>query len=124
MWARIENRDGKSTAAEIIDFDPTDKFHSDLQWVEIPLGVDVKEGYIYDSGANTFSPPPSPPSSTVEIDILDAVPNRVFVKVYISKLNELRSKMNLLPITLQEFENAVKTELGLSSGSGTDTSTI
>lgn len=122
MWARVEDRDGKLIVAEIIDFDPADKFHPDLHWVEIPSGVNVGEGYIYDGGMNTFSPPPPPPPITVKIDMLDTAPNRVLAKVYINKVNELRIQMGLPAITMQEFEDAVKTELGLSSGSSTGSS--
>lgn len=52
MWARIEN--GK--VAEVIDFNPSNKFHKSLIWKE--CSPEVQEGWI-DSG-QSFKKPPGP----------------------------------------------------------------
>jgi hypothetical protein len=55
MWARIEN----NAVAEIVDFDPSGKFHPDLVWTAIPAGVSVGDVMAADG---TFSAPPVVPS--------------------------------------------------------------
>lgn len=57
MYARIEN----GIVAEIIDFDPSGKFHSSLLWVECDNSVGVGYSYLDD----VFSPP-IPETQTVE----------------------------------------------------------
>lgn len=49
MWARIEN----NIVMEIIDFDPTDRFHSSIVW--IPCTIDTAEHDTY-NGDGTFTP--------------------------------------------------------------------
>lgn len=65
MWARIENNKVK----EVINFDPTDKFHPSLVWVGCPDGV--KEGHTYD-GVN-FIPPPQKTLDEVKLDRLNYI---------------------------------------------------
>lgn len=52
MWARIDN----GIVAEIIDFDPSGKFHAAIEWVK--CSGDTEIGMTYKS--NNFGPKPAP----------------------------------------------------------------
>ena len=55
-WARIEeNIGGEKEAMEVIDFDPMNRFHPSIEWVE--CDDDTQERMIYDEGTETFSSP-------------------------------------------------------------------
>lgn len=53
-WARLVNNE----VQEVIDFDPTGKYPSDMQFVS--CGSDVKSRWVYDAGKKTFSAPVLP----------------------------------------------------------------
>lgn len=50
---------------EIITWDPTGRYRSNLVWVLIPAGLVVAQGWLYSNG--TFSPPPAPPGPTLAL---------------------------------------------------------
>lgn len=52
FWARIEN----NRVGEVIDFDPTDRFHP--SWVWAPCNALTQIGNAFDPETGTFYPPP------------------------------------------------------------------
>lgn len=85
MWARIEG----NKVREVINFDPTDRFHPSLVWVECP--VEVKEGYTYD-GIN-FIPPPKKTLDEVKKNRLNYI--RIKAQNYILSVYPLWYQSNV-----------------------------
>lgn len=90
-WAR-KNDNGQ--IVEIIDFDPTDKFHPSIAWEEVSDSATV-----FVSNANLESPAPSGPALTSE----EAEAARIAKIEATAKANQWRASENLplIPVDSQ-----------------------
>jgi hypothetical protein len=98
-WARLEN----GFVRETIDFDPVDKFHSDLIWALCP--DNVKEGYVY-NGVD-FQPPPAEPLTEVKKRKLVAIRDQAsrLIEAKWPLWRQLNADAGIYPVEVKNQKN-------------------